>query len=242
MKLYSTVTALVFILTFSAVAQSQSANVLAPVFQLGDQATTIPAPTGFAEAASQFETIRNQFTTTEAPGNEMLAVFLPQADCEKLRGGTFGPFNFYTKVSVRAAVRGESYSSARFADLIAYFRKNEVTLLDMNSPAMKATLRRLNQGLSDLNKKETNVDLPQLTRLGEFDTRPNVYSVMLLMNMTATSAGSVTTTPLLGTLTYLRVKDRMIYVYSYRRYSAAEDINVLRDFTKQWVTQILAAN
>ena len=242
MKLFSTVTVLIFILTLSAVAQSQSANVLAPVFQLGDQATTIPAPRGFAEAASQFESIRNQFTTTEAPGNEMLAVFLPQADCEKLRGGTFGPFNFYTKVSVRAAVRGESYSSARFADLIAYFRKNEVTLLDMNSPAMKATLRRLDQGMSDLNKRETHVDLPQLTRLGEFDTRPNVYSVMLLMNMTATSADSVTTTPLLGTLTYLRVKDRMIYVYSYRKYSAAEDINVLRDFTKQWVTQILAAN
>ena len=242
MKLYSTVTALIFILSLNAVAQSQSANVLAPVFQLGDQATTIPAPTGFAEAASQFEPIRNQFTTTEAPGNEMLAVFLPQADCEKLRAGTFGPFNFYTKVSVRAAVRGESYSSARFADLIAYFRKNEVTLLDMNSPAMKATLRRLDQGMSDLNKKETHVDLPQLTRLGEFDTRPNVYSVMLLMNMTATSADSVTATPLLGTLTYLRVKDRMIYVYTYRKYTAAEDINVLRDFTKQWVTQILAAN
>jgi len=62
------------------------------------------------------------------------------------------------------------------------------------------------------------------------------------MNMTATSADSVKTTPILGTLTYLRVKDRMIYVYTYRKYSSPEDINVLRDFAKQWVTQILAAN
>lgn len=242
MKIYSTLTALIFILSLSAVAQSQSANVLAPVFQLGDQATTIPAPTGFCEAASQFEIIRSQFTATEAAGNEMLAIFLPQADCDRLRAGTPGPFNFYTKVSVRAAVRAESYSSTRFADLVAYFRKNEGTLLDMNSPAMKATLRRLNQGLSNLNNKETQVDLPQLTRLGEFDTRPNVYSVMLLMKMTASSGDSVVTTPLLGGLTYLRVKDRMIYVYTYRKYTAEDDVNVLRDFTKQWVTQILAAN
>ena len=242
MKLYSTLTALILVLSLSAVAQAQSANVLAPVFQLGDQATTIPAPAGFAEAASQFETIRSQFTATEAAGNDMLALFLPQADCEKLRAGTFGPFNFYTKVSVRAAVRGESYSSARFADLVAYFRKNEGTLLDMNSPAVKATLRSLNQGLSNLNNKETYVDLPQLTRLGEFDTRPNVYSVMLLMKMTASSGDSVVTTPLLGSLTYLRVKDRMIYVYTYRKYTSEDDVKVLRDFTRQWVTQILAAN
>lgn len=242
MKTYSTITALVVLLSLNAVAQSQSLNVLAPVFQLGDQATTIPAPAGFAEAASQFENIRNHFTTTEAPGNEMLAVFLPQADCKKLRAGTFGPFNFYTKVSVRAAVRGESYSGARFAELVAYFRKNEGTLLDMNSPAMKATLQRLEQGLSKLNDKETHVDLPQLTRLGEFDTRPNVYAVMLLLNVTAQAGKSVETTPLLGTLVYLRVKNRMIYVYTYRKYISPDDVSLLRDFTRQWITQILAAN
>lgn len=240
MKINSIVKALLAVLALSAAAVAQSPKT--PVFQLGNQATYIPAPPGFEEAASQFERIRDHFTTTEATGNDMPAVFLPKADCEKLRAGTFGPFNFYTKVSVRSAVRGESYPSARFATLIATFRENEATFLDLNSPSMKATLRRLDQGLSNLNNKETHVDLPQLTKLGEFDTRPNVYALMLLMNMTTTSGDSVVTTPILGGMTYLRVKDRMIYVYTYRRYTSAEDINVLRDFTKQWVTQILAAN
>ncbi len=227
-------------LSVSALAQSPKSS--SAVFQLGDQPTTIPAPAGFEEAASQFDRIRDHFTTTEAVGNDMLAVFLPQADCEKLRAGTFGPFNFYTKVSVRAAVRGEPYSSARFDQLVAYFRKNEATLLDMNSPAMKATLQRLDQGLSKLNNQEMHVDFPQLTRLGEFDTRPNVYAVMLLLNVTAMAGDAAQTTPLLGTLVYLRVKNRMIYVYTYRKYTSQDDVNILRDFTKQWITQILAAN
>ena len=165
--------ALPFVLSVSAVTQTRKA---VDTFPLGDQVVTIPAPAGFEEATSQFERIKNQFAQTEAPDNDMLAVHLPRADCEKLRAGEFGPFNFYTKVSIRRAVREQDYSAERFANLVSTFRKSGSQIMDINGPTMKGILDHLDKSLSKLSKQETQVDLSQPVNLGEFDTRPNVWT------------------------------------------------------------------
>ena len=223
----------------SAIAQTKTE---VTTFQLGDQLTVIPAPDGFEEAASQFEFIKDHFTRTEVPDNDMLSVDLPQADCDKLRAGGAATFNFYTKVSFRKAVRDVNYSPERFADLVATFRKTGSQALDVNGPTMKDAVKQLDKGLSEINKTETKVALSQPVNLGEFDTRPNVYAVMLMMNFTSKSGESEVTIPLVASLCYVRVKQRLIYVYTYRRYNSTTDVEVLRDFTRQWLGKILAAN
>lgn len=230
----------ILLVVSTSVAQTRKADVA--TFQLGTQSLRIPAPTGFEEAASQFEQIKTRFTTTEAPDNDMLAVHLLHADCEKLRAGESGTFNFYTKVSVRRAIRDVDYSAERFASLVAAFRENGSQILDINSPTMKGIVDRLDKSLSELSKQDTKVDLSQPVNLGEIDTRPNVYSVILLMNFTTKVGDSEQTVPILGGLTYMRAGHRLIYVYTYRKYESKADVGVLRDFTKQWIGQILAAN
>jgi len=232
--------AIYFVVSASAVAQTPKTDIA--VFQLGAQATRIPAPEGFEEAASQFESIKNHFTLTEAPENDMLAVHLPHADCERLKAGEVGHLNFYTKVSVGKSVRNVDYSAARFANLVSEFRKTGSQVLDTNSPAMKATLERLGTKISELSKRETQVDMSQPVNLGEIDTRPNVYSVLLLMNFKTQSSDGEVRMLIVGGLSYVRVRQRLIYVYTYRKYETKTDVETLRDFTKQWIGQILAAN
>jgi len=224
----------------SAIAQTPEPAVA--VFQLGHQPTRIPAPDGFEEAASQFEQIKTHFAATEAPDNDMLAVHLLRADCEKLRAGGLAPLSFYTKVSVRRAVRDVDYSAERFASLVATFREKGSQILDINSPAMKGIVEHLDKSMSELSKQNTKVDLSQPINLGEIDTRPNVYSVILLMNFTTKVGDNEQTVPILGGLTYMRVGRRLIYVYTYRKYESKADVATLRDFTKGWIGQILAAN
>jgi hypothetical protein len=84
--------------------------------------------------------------------------------------------------------------------------------------------------------------MTQPINLGEFDTRPNVYSVMLLVNIKTLNSDKETTALIAGGLSYVRVKQRLIYVYTYRRYESKADLETLRDFTKHWMGQILAAN
>src|SRR6267142_3361625 len=78
-------------------AATQTLSVKSSSFQLGDKTVVIPAPEGFQEAASQFESIKERMSRTEDPGNDMLAVHLPNEDCEKLKHGESAQFNFYTK-------------------------------------------------------------------------------------------------------------------------------------------------
>lgn len=230
----------VFVMNASAGAQTPKADVAN--FQLGDQVITIPAPNDFEEAAAQFESVKIRFTVTEAPGNDMLAVHLTHADCENLRAGQAAPLNFYTKVSVSKTARSLDYSVERFASLVSEFRKTGAQVLDVNSPTMKETLEHLSKDLSDLNKKETQVDMDQPLNLGEFDTRPNVYSIMLLVNLKTQSGGAKVSNPTAGGISFVRVKHRLLFVYTYRKYESKADVETLRDFTKQWIGQILAAN
>jgi hypothetical protein len=232
--------AILFVVNSSAIGQARRTEVA--TFQLGNQLTVIPAPDGFEEAASQFELIKEHFSRTEVPKNDMLAVHLSRAECDKLRAGESATFNFYTKVSVRKGIRDQDYSAERFADLVALFRKTGSQVLDVNSPTMKGAVQQLDKGLSEINKKETKVALSQPVNLGEFDTRPNVYGVILMMNFTSKSGDGEVTVPLVAGLSYVRVKQRLIYVYTYRRYNSATDVEVLRDFTRQWLGKILAAN
>jgi hypothetical protein len=210
--------------------------------RLGTQLTKIPAPIGFEEAASQFENIKSYFASSEDPGNDVLAVHMPQADCNKLRAGAFGPFNFYTKISIRKANRELAYSADRFAGLVAEFRKSGAKYLDVNSPLMKAAIARLGKGASELNQEETQINLGQPVNLGEFDTRANVYSTMLLLYVKTQSADSELSVPILGGLSYVRVGQRLVYIYTYRKFESENDLAMLRDFTKGWIGQILAAN
>jgi hypothetical protein len=66
--------------------------------------------------------------------------------------------------------------------------------------------------------------------------------VILMMNFTSKSGDSEVTVPLVAGLSYVRVKQRLIYVYTYRKYNSTTDVEVLRDFTRQWIGKILAAN
>lgn len=233
-------TAVLFLVSVSLCAQTPRAGVAA--FQLGDQVITIPAPNDFEEAASQFESIKTRFTVTEAPANDMLAVHLTNADCEKLRGGQAAPLNFYTKISVSKRARDLDYSGEQFANLVAEFRKTGAQVMDINGPAMQETLKHLSKGLSELNKKDTQADMDQPLNLGEFDTRPNVYSFMLLLNLKTQSTGAKASTMTAAGISFVRIKQRLIFVYTYRKYESKTDVETLRDFTKQWIGQILAAN
>jgi hypothetical protein len=232
--------AILLVASASALAQPRKADVT--IIQLGSQATRIPAPEGFEEAAAQFELIKDRFTRTEAPENDMLAVHLPRADCDRLRTGELGSINFNTKVSVRRAIRDQAYSEARFAELVATFRKSGAEMLDVNSPMMQDIVKRLDKSLTELNKQEIDVDLSQPINLGEFDSRPNIYSVMLVLNFKTKTGDREINVPILATMSYVRVAQRLIYVYTYRKYGSANDVDLSRDFAKKWVGQILAAN
>ena len=115
-----------------------------------------------------------------------------------------------------------NYSAERFANLVAEFRKSGAQILDINGPTMKGIVERLDKSLTELSQQSTEIDLSQPVNLGEFDTRPNVYSVMLLIQFKTKIGDEEASVPVLGGLSYVRVGQRLVYVYTYRKYKAAD--------------------
>jgi len=210
--------------------------------RLGDAQVVIPPPEGFEEASSQFDRVKEGFTATESPINDMVAVFLPTNICEQYRQGKQPGLTFYTKVSVLKAQRETPFSADDLAGVAAEFRRTGIQAMDPNGPKMKAQLEHMEQGLSNLNSRATNIEMSKPINLGEFDVRPNVYSVLLLITLKVASESGSEVRPMLAGMNVLRVKNRMVYLFTYRLYQSRTDVETLTNFSRKWNNMVLAAN
>jgi len=210
--------------------------------QLGDKVISIPDPEGFEEGTAQFPDFKARMEATEAQQNDMLLAHLPVSDCELFRKGLNPTYNHYTKVSVLRAGRELTVSSALMRELVDNFRRNVGTFLDPNGSAMKELERKVGQGLSRLDAKETTIDFSRPQILGEFDTRPDVNSFLMLITVTVNVAGTEQSVLVLATTNIVRVKERILFVYAFMKYRANTDMETIKGFTTKWTSSILAAN
>lgn len=246
---------LVFLVGATAQAQSHEATKPSSLakrtsIQLGDKVIVIPDPEGFEEGTTQFSKIKELFAAIEAPVNDMLLAHLPISDCTTLRNGGQIVFTRYTKIAVLKAVRELAVSDSDMNDTVAEFRKNGAKILEPDGPIAMEVMRNAEKGLTKLQSREVNLDLNKTQTLGEFDVRPQVYSVMLLMTIKYDSQGTHATVPLLASLTFLKIRQRILYVNVYQKISSTAalktefkpGIQQVTQFTKKWVNEILAAN
>ena len=247
--------ALVFLIGASVQAQPHEAATSAKraktsSVRLGDKVVVIPDPEGFEEGTSQFPSIKALFEAIEAPMNDMLLGHLPVSDCTTLRNGGVIVFTRYTKVAVLKAAREIAVSDADMTDTVAEFRKNGVKMLEPDGPLATEVMRNAEKGLARLQSQEVGLDLNETQNLGEFDVRPNAYSVMLLMSLSIDSQGTKKTVPLLASLTFIKIRQRILYLNVYYKISSPEALKTefkpamaeVTQFAKKWVDQILAAN
>lgn len=218
--------------------------------QLGDKVIVIPNPEGFEEGSSQFKEVKDRFTATESPEADFLLSHLPARECRLLRNGGSLMLNFYTKVSVSRALRARSLFNPDMKAAIDDFRKNSGAILDPDGPTMKAVMDKAERGLTDLSSTPVGINLGATQNLGEFDVRPDVYSVMLLFTYNVNSNGIKSTVPMLCSMTFLKVQHRILFVNVYRKISSLAAMKTelkpgmaeVKQFTTKWVNEILAAN
>ncbi|MCA1578291.1 MAG: hypothetical protein LC794_13115 [Acidobacteria bacterium] len=239
--------ALLFVVGVVAHAQQHEVktakvNTSSSSVQLGNKVIVIPAPEGYEEATAQFKQIKDRFSATEAPENDMLLVHLPLTDCELLRQGSNATYVQYTKISVLRAARSLNVTSAIMTLAVEELRKSAPAFLDPNSPELQKIQRQVSRGLSQADAKETKVDFGKPVMLGEFNVKPDLFSMLLLLTVKGTVGGVAVTTPMLLSVSYVRVKERLIFVYAYRKFDSKVDVEPLKLFTEKWTGSIIAAN
>jgi len=243
------VVAMIFSIAAAAHAQSREAARVSSV-KLGDKVILIPDPEGYEEASSQFETIKQGLVSMESPNNDTLLVHLPVSDCERLRTGSSPQLFRYAKVAVPKNRRELTVTDEYMTGLVAAWRKNGVVEMDPDGPATKALMERLSLRLSELTSKQIKFEMNDMQNLGEFDVRPDVYSIMILATYSKYKEGTQSIRTMVGSMTWLKIGPRLINVLIYRTLSSPTALNTelkptvieLKQFTTKWVNEILAAN
>ena len=225
-------------LAAAAAAQAPSGD----TYRLGDREVSIPPPAGFVEATSRSPFVKKFFEATEAPALDLLAVHLTTADMEKIARGEYSNLGFYTKISVSKNLRVRDVSQEYFSRLVATMRANSEKLLDFNRPEMRAQLKHQNKGLSDLLKENAQMDLSQPVKLGEIEGTPNSFGLLMLIKVTFGTGGEQNETMMVVGSSAVRVRGRVVWVYTYRAFKSDRDADELRAFTQRWLADILRAN
>jgi hypothetical protein len=229
-------------------AQSQPAarpaQATAPdaLFHLGERDVLIPAPEGFVEATSRSERVKMAFEATEGEGLDLLAVHLPADVLRRMERGENPEPDFYTKVSVSKRLRVINSSQQDLASLAAYMRANSSKVFDFNSPALQEQLKRQNKGLSELLKQDAAIDFSKPVNLGEIASTPDSFGTLLLVKTKFKSGEVEKEKMLLSGICFVRVRDRIIFIYTYHVFNSEGDADVLREFSKRWMADILRAN
>lgn len=179
---------------------------------------------------------------TEAPQNDMLLAHLPLSECESLSKGENHAINNYTKVSVLRVAREIVVSRETVALTVDGFRKNFGVYTDPDSERMKELQKNAEQKLSELDSRETKIDLAKPQFLGEFNAGPEVHSFLTLMLFTVKSGEAENTFRALVSTSLVRVKQRMIFVYAFSAYRSKADLDTAKQFTTKWTASIMAAN
>lgn len=210
----------------------------AMTYQLGTRSVVVPYPDGFLEASTQSDAIARLFTTTEAPENEMLAVHLPAEVLAKVKRGEESELSFYTKISVLRRYKALTITDNDFAGIVASFTATSDRVLDIDGPEMKKIEKDINSGLSELSGENVDLKFDQPINLGYFQKTKDVFSTMLVLRLKNRSDRK----PLLCATSFVKVNQRLLFVYTYRKYESSKDIEILQEFTRGWIKQILAAN
>jgi hypothetical protein len=226
----------------SAAAQVVARKVGGPVYRLGDRDVVIPAPEGFEEASSRVEAVRRSFEATEEPNLEMLAVHVPAEELKRLEGGGTLEMTFYTKVSVARMLKAADYSPSDFRHLISTLEANMAEVYSFDDREMAALMRSQSRSVSELLERESKVDLSKPVNLGVFARTQNAHATALLVKVKIESGDLKLERLLVCGLALVRVRQRLVFVNTYKALQSAADVDALKKFTLSWLARIQQAN
>jgi hypothetical protein len=227
-------------LLFAVNSFSQQASVESSVetFQFGARPVKIPAPEGFAQIRTKFPTIMARLAATEDPAQELLTSHIAKALFPKYEANQEQDLDVYTKVAVNKAIKNMDITAEFFTQVRNAMEQQIDSLLAPNSKMLKSVEGNIGKGLSELWGTDTSVKVNEPRNLGFFDKSETTMSSLIFINFDMNGRKFST----LGTISMVRVNQRLVSVYAYKMHPKSEDVDWLRNFAKTWTAAIVAAN
>ena len=228
-------------LTYTAAASAQTGPGSASpfdIFEIGSRLVRIPPPADFTKIGRQHGRILSVQEASEPAKNEIIAVHLPTDQLSRSKRDSDWQPDFFTKVSVSRVGRDEDITPESFLAVGSYIEKEFAKMTDPRGRSVLAEQHYASKNLSELLDRTTKLQRDQPVSLGVFDKSDQVHSTLALISLSANNRSY----KFLGTVSFVYVNMRLIYVYVYKSDPVEEDIEMIREFTRNWTASIVAAN
>ena len=228
-------------LTYAAAASAQTGPGSASpsdTLEIGSRSVRVPPPAGFAKIGRQHGRILSVQEASEPSKNEIIAVHLPTDQLSRPKRDPDWQPEFFTKVSISRIGRDEDITPESFLAVGSYIEKEFAKMTDPRGRSALAEQHYVSKNLSELLDRTTKVQRDQPVSLGVFDRSDQVHSTLALITLSANNKRY----KFLGTISFVYVNMRLLYIYVYKSDPVEADVEMIREFTRNWTASIVAAN
>jgi hypothetical protein len=215
----------------------------ASVVRVGDKALQVPAPPGFQALPASMRPLRQALEQTVPPAHRLLAVFVPEADLQRMKDGQ--PVTL-TRSATLLALRSWENKSPQPADLarlreearraLGASRVNEVA--SATNEHLARVLRPPQAGPAD--------GTPRLERLkfqGLFDEGDTSFSMLMLTDYSGTGPGRADDAHQMAVAsTFALVRGELVMLHVYSSLRAPSDMEWVRSQSRRWHAALVRDN
>ncbi|MFH1063178.1 MAG: hypothetical protein V1747_09905 [Candidatus Omnitrophota bacterium] len=201
-------------------------------FKAGGTLINIPLPgTNLVEVGYD---VREQMEVFVPPSNRLLCGYMQPSDIPLFMKGEEN-FVLSQYASIQIARQGEYQDCTidNFNELVDYVKNSLGDELDSIIEESEDTLNSRMKSM-DL----TNISIDKPVQLGTLFSKTDAYS----MGMISTYSDGKKSWTLVIATTFVRVRERLLFVYVFNTYENEETITMVRRLAEHWADAILAAN
>ncbi len=201
-------------------------------FKAGGIPINIPPPS--ADLIEVGYDIREQMEIFVPASNRLLCGYMKDSDLPHfVKGEENFILSKYAFVQVGRCEEYQDIKESDFKELVDYMKNS---LDDDIDSITKASEAEFNSRMESMDLSKVSIGKP--IQLGTFFSKPDAYSFGMI---STTSNGKKSWTMVVGT-TFVRVHERLLYVYLFAEYKNNETIAMVRKVSEEWADAILAAN
>jgi hypothetical protein len=201
--------------------------------RVGTKAIAIPSPAGdLMEPGPDYRVLLEPLAPVS---NRLVAAFVTQSKLENIHAGSLPAMDEYALVEVPRRAEFADVDEANFKQVSDALSQQFGGDL---SSSIKNSEEDIDQKLKSLGNGSTTVTMSEPLKLGAFFTKPNAAGFGMIMPYNVNG----TTTRVAMAVAVLRVRNRVLFSYTFATYKDEGSVKWIRATSEQWADAILKSN
>jgi hypothetical protein len=229
-------------LLMSTPAETVLARAEITPIRLNKTIVLLPAPPGFTEVSRRSVKMQKLSRLLTLPHKEFLALYVSTEDMQRIRSGKQAQMKQYITAQISSAAREKRILVKTFRQLRAKLRQRLSGKQGYSVATGQKQINRITGKLRQQAPDMESIKVGTMRPIGIlFDGRQAIsYGVLVKYRI------SINKLPedilMVGSVTYLMVKNKLLSVYVFRVYKNDNDIQWVNKTTKGWIKSIVRRN